>query len=98
MNHLIIAPLFFFLGALVSWLFFAWRADREDNILTEMLMNQYRENGRLSIENNSNNKIIYSLESQAMRSRQMQVKATECIKMLTEELLKYKQQEKQKCR
>lgn len=98
MNHLIIAPLFFFLGTLVSWLFFAWKVDTENNILTEMLMNQYRENERLSVENNSNNKIIYSLESQAMKARIMKIKATECIKMLTEELLKYKPQEKQKCR
>lgn len=33
MNNLIIAPFFFFLGALVSWLFRSKVMDRQDNIL-----------------------------------------------------------------
>lgn len=37
MNHLIIAPLFFFLGALVSWLFFAWKIDKDDSVLSRRI-------------------------------------------------------------
>lgn len=79
----------------MTWLFFAFKFDRDDKYLTDLLMKEYRENERLMIENRANTKLIFELECRIGFYQSMTESGVASIKMLTAELLKHKQQEKE---
>lgn len=90
MNHLLSAPLFFFLGGLVCWLFFVFKIDRSENLLLKL-------NRELHEEREALWAIQDTLLSRLKTVQHIADIRDKCLLSLTEEILKYQQQEKQKC-
>ena len=58
MNHYLIPPLFFFYGALASWLFFAWKMDNSDSVMKREIGRLEKESLKLLTENELLTEII----------------------------------------